>query len=170
MNSIYIIPTVENILTLSKLKNRMNELYEQQIDMHLRGNIKSDPDLFDLVEPLDIGNECEFRFYKKDWTAEFIGKVLNYGSHYYENNYLKNIFKKNLNPSYVIEITGGPDTLSDLNERVIYFRLIKVVSEIFNGMIFIDPEGNINNSNYYNNFDKRLYSIDDFIDKYDPPV
>lgn len=162
MNRIYIIPTVDRRLELTLLKDRFANYFEYQVDINTRDDVKGNKELFELIEAVDIGEEAEFRFYKQNWTSDFIGKVLSYGSRHYDDKYLKDIFNHNLQAGYVIQITGGPDSLKNPIEKDIYFGLIRIVSELYSGMIFIDPEGSVNNNDYYNRLEKRLYSSSDF--------
>lgn len=162
MNNIYIIPTRQKPFTLPILKSRLSNYLDKEVYIEKRGVIDNDSELYDLRDVIDVGEECEFRFYKEEWSSSFIGSILSYGSRHYSDDKLSKVFKHNLNIGFIIQITGGPEPLDDLEVEQIYFGLIKMMTELFEGMIFIDPEGCLYNNDYYNRFKKRLYTFEDF--------
>ncbi len=172
MNRIYIIPTCHCSFNINILKDAISTFLNKifHIETSNRDSISSRINLFNSVDPICIGDECNFRFYEQLWTASFIGRVLEYGSLKYSDERLKILIRNNIEIGKIFQIEGGPSTLNLLETQINYFGLVLVVSKLFEGMIFIDPEGNINNKDYYNNFEKRLYSIEDFYNMYYTPL
>lgn len=157
-------------LTINRIEQELGDSFyikKEGIDYTLyprgKGDIDKEVLIYEHKAYVDINYENEFRVFKKDWPVLTMGSVLLESWNHISEDLMLKQFELNTQLGIILEVEGGPYSFENYEEVVIFFSFLAVLSKLSNSLLFIDPHGNLNNSEYFKKIGRKTYTLELFL-------